>query len=205
MLEGARDNGPYFAVARRRGPLYNQFDDVVRIGNLQGIAALAEGRPNNNPFYGAFVGDAAAYWAYDPDMGLRIKTRSGATAIDDSGILTDQFTLATGDAEPGYVEDHAAFYFYKPTNELPRIMLKMEIGGVQETIQRIGNMSLDEFDLDDDGVIDHAEHADTVPWAGVSNPPATYAPSAHQHVMADITDYAPFDPDDIIGQVWLFS
>ena len=100
VLEGARDNGPYFAVARRRGPLYNQFDDVVRIGNLQGIAALAEGRPNNNPFYGAFVGDAAAYWAYDPDMGLRIKTRSGATAIDDNGILTDQFTLINSMTHP---------------------------------------------------------------------------------------------------------
>ncbi len=205
VLEGTRGVGPYFAVARRRGPLYNQFDEVVRIGNLQGIAVLEEGRPDNNPFYGAFVGDAAAYWAYDPEVGLRIKTRSGSTAIDENGILTDQFTMALGDSLPAYVEDHCAFYFNKPVGELPRLSLVMEIGGVQETIDRVGDMSLAQFDLDADGILDHARNADVAPWGGITGKPATYAPSAHTHLIAQITDYTPFDPDEIIGQMWLFS
>jgi hypothetical protein len=129
ILEGSRGLGPYFGVARRRGPLYNQFDEVVRIGNLQGIAPLMVGRPDNNPFYGAFVGDAAAYWAYDPDGGLRIKTRSGATAIDEFGITSDQFSLATSDDVPAYTEDRAHFYLHKPLGQTPRISVRLQVSG----------------------------------------------------------------------------
>ena len=143
ILEGTRGLGPYFAVARRRGPIYNQFDEVVRIGNLQGIAPLMVGRPDNNPFYGAFVGDAAAYWAYDPDGGLRIKTRSGATAIDENGIATDQFHLMTADDVPAYTEDRASFYLNKPTNGAPRISVRLQVAGVQAFIDRIGDMTLE--------------------------------------------------------------
>jgi hypothetical protein len=203
ILEGTRGLGPYFAVARRRGPIYNQFDEVVRIGNLQGIAPLMVGRPDNNPFYGAFVGDAAAYWAYDPDGGLRIKTRSGATAIDDAGIATDQFHLMTADDVPDYTEDRASFYLNKPSDGAPRISVRLQVAGVQAFIDRIGDMTLEDFDADDDGIIDHAELADAVPWSGITGKPATYAPSAHTHVMADLTNFTEYDPTPVYARQWM--
>jgi hypothetical protein len=203
VLEGSRGLGPYFAVARRRGPLYNQFDEVVRIGNLQGIAPLMLGRPDNNPFYGAFVGDSAAYWAYDPDAGLRLKTRSGATSIDEFGITTDQLSLDEADEIPDYVEDRAALYLIKPDNGPPRISVKLQLGGVQAFIDRIGDMTLADFDADDDGIIDLAENANAVPWTGVTGKPASYTPSAHTHVMANITDYTEYDPSDLYARQWM--
>lgn len=138
VLEGARGVGPYFAVARRRGPLFNQFDEVVRIGNLRGIGVLDEGRADNNPYYGAFFGDAAAYLAYDAGSGLRIKTRSGATAIDSDGVTTDQFTLALGDI-PTFVEDRASLFLWDDYGQ-PRIGAKMQISGVQVDVPDITGM-----------------------------------------------------------------
>jgi hypothetical protein len=203
ILEGTRGLGPYFAVARRRGPLYNQFDEVVRIGNLQGITPLMDGRPDNNPFYGAFVGDAAAYWAYDPDQGLRIKTRSGATAIDEFGITTDQFSIATADAIPDYTEDRAHLYLTKPTDEAPRISVKMQVSGVQMFIDRIGDMTLTDFDADNDGVIDLAENANVAPWSGITGKPSTFTPSSHTHPASDITNLPQFDPSELNARQWM--
>jgi hypothetical protein len=203
VLEGARGYGPYFGVARRRGPLYNQFDEVVRIGNLQGIAPLMVGRTDSNPFYGAFVGDAAAYWAYDPDGGLRIKTRSGATAIDETGITSDQFSIATADDIPTYTEDRAHIYLTKPSDGAPRLSVKMEVNGVQSFIDRIGNMTLSDFDADADGIIDLAENANSAPWAGITGKPATYAPSAHQHQASDILSLPEFDSSQISARQWM--
>lgn len=39
-----------------------------------------------------------------------------------------------------------------------------------------GDMSKDQYDIDDDGVVDAAESA---PWAGITGKPLTFAPSAH--------------------------
>ena len=203
ILEGTRGLGPYFAVARRRGPIYNQFDEVVRIGNLQGIAPLMVGRPDNNPFYGAFVGDAAAYWAYDPDGGLRIKTRSGATAIDEFGITTDQFTLALQEVTPGYIEDRAAIYLWKNAQGQPRVGIRMQTDGNQIEILRVGDMSRQTYDTDLDGSVNAADYASTASWAGISGKPATYAPSTHTHVMADITNYTPYDPTELEIRQWM--
>ena len=44
-----------------------------------------------------------------------------------------------------------------------------------------GDMEKTVYDPDNDGKVEAADAADTVPWTGVQNPPATYAPSAHAH------------------------
>lgn len=44
-----------------------------------------------------------------------------------------------------------------------------------------GDMAKATYDPDGDGKVVAAVSADSVPWTGVQNPPATYAPSAHDH------------------------
>ena len=50
----------------------------------------------------------------------------------------------------------------------------------------LGDMSKAVYDTDDDGKVDAAEAADTVPWTGVTGVPAAFPPSAHAHAVADI-------------------
>jgi hypothetical protein len=44
----------------------------------------------------------------------------------------------------------------------------------------VGDMLKSTYDANNDGVVDNAFSAQSVPWSGVTSPPATYAPSAHQ-------------------------
>lgn len=46
-----------------------------------------------------------------------------------------------------------------------------------------GDMSMSTYDTDADGIVDAAE---TAPWSGIIGKPATFPPSAHNHVIADI-------------------
>jgi len=43
-----------------------------------------------------------------------------------------------------------------------------------------GDMLKSVYDLDNDGKVDAAEAADSVPWSGVTDKPSTYTPSAHK-------------------------
>jgi hypothetical protein len=51
----------------------------------------------------------------------------------------------------------------------------------------IGDMLKTTYDPDLDGKVENADAADTVPWAGVSGKPATFAPDAHTHSVSDVT------------------
>jgi len=44
-----------------------------------------------------------------------------------------------------------------------------------------GDMLKATYDSDNDWIVDHAELADTAPWAWISDKPATFPPSAHNH------------------------
>lgn len=50
-----------------------------------------------------------------------------------------------------------------------------------------GNMLKSAYDADNDGKVDAAEAADSVPWAGVTGKPSTFAPAAHSHAISQIT------------------
>ncbi|HEV8035909.1 hypothetical protein [Yoonia sp.] len=49
-----------------------------------------------------------------------------------------------------------------------------------------GDMLKSAYDADNDGKVDAAEVADSVPWAGVTGKPSTFAPAAHTFVAADL-------------------
>lgn len=42
-----------------------------------------------------------------------------------------------------------------------------------------GDMAKSTYDVNNDGVVDHAALADTAPWSGISGKPSTFNPSAH--------------------------
>lgn len=62
-----------------------------------------------------------------------------------------------------------------------------ETHSIVESDADIGDMLAADYDADGDGVIDNAAHAatsDAVPWAGVSDKPATFAPDGHSATHA---------------------
>lgn len=51
-----------------------------------------------------------------------------------------------------------------------------------------GDMTKAVYDTNDDGKVDAADAADSVPWTGVTGKPSTFTPSAHTHTMSEVTD-----------------
>lgn len=51
-----------------------------------------------------------------------------------------------------------------------------------------GDMTKAVYDTNNDGKVNSADAADTVPWAGVSSKPTTFTPAPHVHAIADVTD-----------------
>lgn len=111
-LDGSRDIGPFFGVARRFGANYDQIQDVVRIGRLEGFLQI----PGNQ--YGIGIGDALRNMTYTYEDGLQIKTRGGLSRIDDDGITSDQFSIEPTADAPDYILDKAILYVDQSTNQL---------------------------------------------------------------------------------------
>ncbi|WP_053374264.1 tail fiber protein [Paenibacillus sp. FJAT-27812] len=53
--------------------------------------------------------------------------------------------------------------------------------------QATGDMLKSIYDTNNNGKVDNAESADSVPWSGISGKPTAFAPAAHAHAAADIT------------------
>jgi hypothetical protein len=111
-LDGSRDIGPFFGVARRFGANYDQIQDVVRIGRLEGFLQI----PGNQ--YGIGIGDLLRNMTYTYEDGLQIKTRGGLSRIDDDGITSDQFSVEPTTDPPDYILDRAILYVDQSTNQL---------------------------------------------------------------------------------------
>ena len=103
-LDGSREYGPYFGVARRFGASYNQLQDVARFGLLSGF--LGETRE----VYGIAIGDAVQSLRYSYEDGLSLQTRSGQTVLDNQGLRTDAFGLYIQPTAPSYVDQTALLY-----------------------------------------------------------------------------------------------
>jgi hypothetical protein len=110
-LEGSRAYGPYFGVARRFGPVYDQISDVMRIGRLTGFLGITGNK------YGFSVGDVNRSMTYTNEDGLSIITASGATRVDDGGVTTNALSVAASTA-PQYEEAVAKIYINPTTREL---------------------------------------------------------------------------------------
>lgn len=145
-----------FSVITRQGPVWNQFQTTVRIGNLSGVLDYV------TETWGLFIGDDNDYMAYDEDAGLRIQFVGSAydTTISGAGFVTELMKLKLLSAEPDAVTDHAIFWFNELTGQDPRVYLKMESGGEYEQI--LGDMHTAVYDTDDDGIVESADNADTV-------------------------------------------
>jgi hypothetical protein len=50
-----------------------------------------------------------------------------------------------------------------------------------------GDMAKSTYDTDNDGKVDAAETADTVPWSGITGKPTSFTPSSHSHSITQIT------------------
>lgn len=59
-----------------------------------------------------------------------------------------------------------------------------------------GDMAKDVYDTDDDGKVDAAEAADSVPWDGVTGKPSTFPPAGHNH---DDRYYTEAEVDDLLA------
>lgn len=124
ILDG---ESPFIAVEARKGPVWNQFDRVVQIGNLVG-SQLEDEYPTET--WGVVFGDANNYLSYDETNGLRIHTFGDGTPetnIGMSGVLTQRLGLALMATAPDYV-DHTAFLYMKNSSGTPEFWAKLREG-----------------------------------------------------------------------------
>lgn len=100
---------PFFGVVARYGPVWDQVQRVVQIGNLVGSPLGAE---YTTETWGAFFGDENDYMVYDAENGLRIRFSSGAasTSISKAGLSTEAFRLKSIAGAPDYEDGYAAWY-----------------------------------------------------------------------------------------------
>lgn len=79
------------------------------------------------------------------------------------------------------------------TNQLTKsdVYTKTEVDSKLSTAG-YGDMLKATYDTVGNGTVNKARLADAVPWAGVSSKPSTFAPSAHTHTVAQITDFPVF-------------
>ena len=164
---------PYIGVEARYGPLWNQYDRVAQIGNLQGSPLeYAE------ETWGFFIGDANSYFVYDKIDGMRLYN-SGLDAyestIGKSGVISEMFTITAIGTPPDY-DNSAAKLFMTIESDIPKLWVKMKGNTPEftEVTQRVGSLLWEDLDTDDDGAVDSANAVkirgitikDSVPEAG---------------------------------------
>lgn len=67
---------------------------------------------------------------------------------------------------------------------------------VEGSIGGGGDMLKEVYDTNDDGKVDAAEAADSVPWDGVTGKPSTFPPAGHNH---DDRYYTEAEVDDLLA------
>lgn len=74
--------------------------------------------------------------------------------------------------------------YYTENEANAKFATKEEIGNAG-----YGDMPKSVYDKNNNGKVDVAEVADTVPWTGVTGKPSSFNPSNHTHTKANITDF----------------
>ncbi|MEW9093933.1 MAG: hypothetical protein AB2417_02525 [Clostridiaceae bacterium] len=72
--------------------------------------------------------------------------------------------------------------YYTETEADSKFATKDELGSAG-----YGDMLKSVYDKNNNGKVDTAETADSVPWAGVTGKPSTFSPSTHTHAIANVT------------------
>lgn len=96
-----------FSVITRQGPVWNQFQTTVKIGNLQGVLDYTL------ETWGMFIGDDNDYMAYDEVQGLRIQFVGSSydTTISGSGFVTELAKLQKLSVTPDYDDGNLEMWF----------------------------------------------------------------------------------------------
>ncbi len=90
------------------------------------------------------------------------------------GLEREIGTLAVG--ELGYCEDTKKLYIGTATGNVLLV-----------AAETVGDMLKSVYDTNNNGKVDMAEVADSVPWTGVTGKPSTFPPSSHTHIISNIT------------------
>ena len=102
----------FIGVDVRTGPLPSQYQNFIRIGNLQGVLTY------DTVEWGFFIGDENEYFSYD-DSGLTYYTRDGDTTITSTGITSDAMMLSLVATDPAdYISDTMILYYESGTDVL---------------------------------------------------------------------------------------
>jgi hypothetical protein len=96
-------NSPYITVTHRIGGSWEQVEDVVRLGNLNGYLDI------DHEVYGFGVGNIDDHIVYTVD-GLSINIGSGDISIDATGVTSIAYGLYCD--TPSYVDQVAYLYFF---------------------------------------------------------------------------------------------
>ena len=121
-LEGENETGPYFGVAVRHGPVYNQIVDIARFGRLKNFIGVQDG-------HGVAIGDINQHMRYTYEYGLEVKTAGGKTLINNDGLSTEKFSLRYADAAPRF-RDQFSHLWLDIDNR--RIMANLKDGSFEE-------------------------------------------------------------------------
>lgn len=96
MLDGSSTYSPMMSVFRRYGAAWNEYAEILRLGNLEGFLSI----PTNS--YGIAIGDGSAYLKYYASLGLQIKgaidasTITGGTITGTTIVGGEIYTALTG-------------------------------------------------------------------------------------------------------------
>lgn len=105
---------------------------------------------------------------------------SGPTGATGRGIASVVRTSGTG--APGTTDTYTITY-----SDATASAFSVYNGANGVNGAGAGDMLTSAYDTNADGKVNAADAADAVPWAGVTGKPATFAPSAHDHAIADVT------------------
>lgn len=70
--------------------------------------------------------------------------------------------------------------------ELARAVSGVEVA---QAVASGGDMVKATYDSNNNGKVDAAEAADTVPWSGISGLPSSFTPATHSHSASDVSDF----------------
>lgn len=96
-------------------------------------------------------------------------------------ITTAERTMWNGKANASHTHDDR---YYTETEANSKFATKEELGNAG-----YGDMLKSVYDKNNNGKVDVAEAADSVPWAGITGKPSSFNPSTHTHTKAQITDF----------------
>lgn len=105
---------------------------------------------------------------------------SGPTGATGRGIASVVRTSGTG--APGTTDTYTITY-----SDATASAFSVYNGANGVNGAGAGDMLTSAYDTNADGKVNAADAADAVPWAGVTGKPATFAPSAHDHAIAEVT------------------